>query len=329
MTKQDTLSIEAKMRGQRVRRSMDRVQRVPALSNVVTKIIALADNPTVSGQQVAEIVGKDQSMVTAILKIVNSPFYGLNRRVSSISHAIVLLGYRTIRNVALSTTLLNTFGKKKKEGFFDRTRCWRHAIATAACAKVLAEHVGDTDAEEAFLAGLIHDMGSIILDHYFSDEFEEALELAMKESIPLLEAEARTFGMTHADVGKLVAEKWNFPAEVCAAIGTHHDFEAARQLGGLPILVYVANLLSEVALERASITEGSDGEDDGADETSFAAGGSASREGDGAGAVAAWERVKPEVLACLGLEKDNMEGLMADLEGEMERARAFLSSMSG
>lgn len=342
MTKPPTLASEEQELRRRIKRNMDRVQNVPALSNVVTKIIALADNPTVSGQQVAEVVGKDQSMVTAILKIVNSPFYGLNRRVSSISHAIVLLGYRTIRNVALSTTLLNTFGgRKNKKGLFDRTRCWRHAIATAACAKVLAQRQDEVDAEEAFLAGLIHDMGSIILDHYFSEEFEQALQLSESQGIRLLEAELKTFGMTHAEVGMLIAQKWNFPEPVAAAIGTHHDFDRSVEAGGLAPIIFVANVLSDLALHRAQIagdgfTAGDEADGETAGAGPAAAGGGAPEvsnqdESDSSVALADAEelrsRLTPQLLESVGLHMDQLDEVLADLEVEMDKSRAFLSSI--
>lgn len=309
-----------------VRRSLGRIQSLPALSNVVTKIISLADDPMVSGQQVADVVEKDQSMVAVILKIVNSPFYGLNRRVSSIHHAIVLLGYRAIRNVALSTTLLNTFRGSGADRRFHRKRFWRHSVGTATAAKLLARRLRRGDAEEAFLAGLIHDMGRIILDHYFSGEFTRILDLRATENVPLLEAERRVVGLDHAEIGGLVARQWNFPPQIADAIGFHHRPADAQDGGEIALLVQVADALSH-RNERMEIA---------AEEGTPSGPSSASSDqlrylGNEPSALAALPGEDVEVfpdaaiLDQIGLTPDRVDEILVELEGELEKARVFLN----
>lgn len=291
----------------RVKRNLNRIQGLPAVSDVVAKIISLADNPTVSGQQVAEIVGRDQSMVTSILKIVNSPFYGLNRRVSSINHAIVLLGYRTIRNIALSTTLVNSFAGPARDKRFDRAGFWTHSVCTATAAKLLAARFPDADAEEAFLAGLIHDMGQIVFDHYFSREFTLVLDFQEARQCSLVEAEMAIFGLDHAEVGTLVARKWNFPPPVAEAIASHHKPQEALAASNLAVCVYLANELTEMTETRRSAETPSTEPVD---------------------PQARFESIDPAVRAHLRLTPEGLDALLVELEGEMEKARTFLSALN-
>jgi putative nucleotidyltransferase with HDIG domain len=241
-------------------------------------------------------------MVTAILKIVNSPFYGLNGRVSSINHAIVLLGYRTVRNIALSTSLVKTLATG---GHFDRRKFWTHAVCTAAAARLCARRLRDADAEEAFLAGLIHDMGCVIFSHYFDQEFTTAIELSNERGIPLREAERIVLGLDHAEAGALVARKWNFPPAVADAIAVHHDPEKAVHTSPLAACVCLGNELTDL-------------------EDSPCAGAAE----EGAKQASHWDRIDPEMRTQFQLTSDSLEQLRAELEGEMEKARCFLDALS-
>lgn len=312
---------------ERVRRNVNRLQSLPALSAVVSKVIALADSPTVSGQQVAEVVGKDQSMVTAILKIVNSPFYGLNRRVSSINHAVILLGYRTVRNIALSTSLVNAFSGAGHDPRFDRRRFWAHSVFTASAARLIAKKQRNLDSEEAFLAGLIHDMGRIVFDHYFPEEFGQAFDLAEKDGIALHAAEHSVLGMDHAELGKVIAQKWNFPPHIAEGIGVHHDPVAALETSELAVCIYLANELSHVAEERVPESIALTTEDESVEESDDVLL-EAEPQMDSNYTLSAMERIDPRVLEHLDLGEKGIGELLQDLEGEMEKAQAFLGALN-
>lgn len=324
------MTIEQKLGEQtvedRVRRNVSRLQSLPALSSVVTKVIALADSPTVSGQQVAEVVGKDQSMVTAILKIVNSPFYGLNRRVSSINHAVILLGYRTVRNIALSTSLVNAFSGAGHDPRFDRRRFWAHSIFTASAARLVAKKQRNLDAEEAFLAGLIHDMGRIVFDHHFPKEFGLAFDIAESREIALHEAEKLVLGLDHAELGNLIAQKWNFPPQIAEAIAVHHDPQVALDTSDLAVCIYLANILSHIAEERVpDAIELDTADDDEGDADTMIERIDVARESQIVGAT---ERIDPRVLEHLEIDERRVGELLQDLEGEMEKAQAFLGALN-
>lgn len=231
------------------RQVLDQVERLPTLPEVISKIMSLVDDPRISAQRIGDVVGQDQSMVATILKVVNSPFYGLSSRVISIQHAVVLLGFRSIRNMALSAVLVRTFGESSRDHRFDRSLLWRHTVATAVGARLLADMMKSCDPEEAFLAGLMHDMGIVILDQYFHDGFREVLSRVLSEGEGACDAERAVFGHDHAAVGSLLAGKWNFPPPVVEAIACHHDPIQAHREPVLSALVHVADYLSR-AMDR-------------------------------------------------------------------------------
>jgi putative nucleotidyltransferase with HDIG domain len=234
----------------RLRRILERVENVPALPEVVTRILTLLDDPSASAHRLAEVIGQDQSMVSTILKLVNSPFYGLSGRVVSIQHAVVLLGFRAIRNVALSSVLMKVFGDSERDSRFNRRDLWRHTVSCAIGARMMAGKLRCADPEEAFLAGLLHDMGLVILDQYFHAEFRRVLDLVESGDCTIRQAERNVFGHDHAAVGALLARKWNFPEPVCDAIACHHHPSRARRAAALAALVHLSTYLPPVGAEE-------------------------------------------------------------------------------
>lgn len=227
-----------------LREDLDRIESVPMLPELVGRVLAMMDDPNVTAYQLANVVSKDQSLVSSILKIVNSAYYGFLWRISSVSQAVVLLGFRTIRNLALASTVMSSLSGESQTRSFDRRVHWRHSIATAAATTVLAKRWKKAQPEEAFLAGLVHDIGRVILDQHFPEEFDKVVTLAMAEQLSLTEAEERIFGLTHADIGRHVAQKWQFPDNIVAAIGDHHGPRGDGGWANLAALVHTGDVIA-------------------------------------------------------------------------------------
>ncbi|MFN8547959.1 MAG: HDOD domain-containing protein [Candidatus Eisenbacteria bacterium] len=281
---------------EKVRPVLNRVDNLPTLPPVVTRILSLVEDPKATGQQVAEAVSMDQAMVASILKIVNSPFYGLNRRISSISHAILLLGFRTIRNMALSATLLNTFGGSAQTKRFDRGLFWRHSIGCATTARSPCQTASTSRSRGGVpRRARARQVGRIIFDHYFSADFAKLLDRALAGGADLILLERETFGLDHAEVGRLMAQRWNFPAGVTEAIACHHEPSRARQAPQLCALIHAADELSH----RTQLQEGSDPLPRGP--------------------------FDPSVIERIGFTDEMKESFQAELEGELEKAEVFLN----
>lgn len=225
----------------RLRSMLARIDDLPTLPEFVTRLLAAVEEPSVSGREIGDIVGEDQAMTAAVLKLVNSPYYGLSRRIGSIQHAVMLLGFRTVRNLALSAVLVKSFGPSSPDARFAHAALWRHAVACAAGSRLLALRLGVAEAEEAFLSGLVHDMGVIVIDQYLHDDFRQILDLVTANRISLREAERQVLGRDHQFVGALLARRWHFPAPVVDAIAFHHQPWRAKRDPKLAAIVHLAN----------------------------------------------------------------------------------------
>ncbi len=200
-----------------------KLKDLPSLPQVVTKIIELADNPNATATELHRVISMDQALSSKILKLVNSAFYGFPKKIENLNQAVVILGFKTIRSLALSISIIDMFSVKRVKEELDYPELWKHSIGVATVSKFFAKKFFPQIAEEAFTAGLLHDIGILILNQYFKDNFSKAYSSMLEDKIPLYEAEKRILGYSHAEVGKLVAEKWNFPNTLVKAIALHHE----------------------------------------------------------------------------------------------------------
>ena len=219
-----------------------RVKNLPTLPSVVTQLMEAVNNPSFSASDVSKIIANDQALVSKILRIVNSAFYGLPKRVSTVTQATVILGFNTVKNLALGASVFDAFGEgDSKVGKWDRFKFWQHAIGCGVATKLLAREIRYSNPEEAFVAGLIHDIGKVVLDQFLHDEFVEIIKLAESEGIRFVEAEKMVIGVTHGDIGHWLAQKWNLPPQLDEAIGFHHAPARAKQAARLVALVHLAD----------------------------------------------------------------------------------------
>jgi len=219
------------------------VRDIPALPDVVFKIIKLSEDPNISAQQISKVIATDQAMTTHILKLANSAFYGVPRRISTVSDAVVLLGFKTIKSLAFAASTYGILGKEIKGYSLRKGDLWRHSIGCAICAQTLARKVRYRLPEEAFVAGLIHDVGKVILNVYIADQFEAILQMTQERTIPFMMAEEVILGYDHAEVGARVAEKWNLPRDLIHAIRFHHNPGIAEPPHILTAIVHVADII--------------------------------------------------------------------------------------
>ena len=210
-------------RAQRLRQMTEKIIGLPTLPTIVTQLIAVVGDPASSARQIAQLVSTDQALTAKILKVANSAFYGFSREIATVQLAIVVLGIEMVKNIGLSVAVLKRFSQGREHDLFDRQRFWEHAIGAGVAARMLARKFYDRrKADEAFVAGVLHDIGKLILIEYFYDEFVEALTLAADKEIAIVDAEEQVLGVSHADVGGWLAEKWNLPPHLVNAIAYHH-----------------------------------------------------------------------------------------------------------
>lgn len=249
------LNLEEAMTAEAFIQQLDAIHELPTLSTVAMKLSRLLMDINTSAKDVADVIQYDQSIVTKMLKMVNSAFFGFSNKVSSVQHALMLLGFNTVRNAVIAIDVINALNTKNKTKGFDISAFWYHAIGVAVISRRLDEETGHHFREDVFTAGIIHDIGKIVMAHYFSDRFQAVIETMHREQINFWEAEHRHFPMNHADVGIQLTRRWHLPDPMCNVVGRHHTTSKTSSVDNLVHIVHTADALFHIYLEDHSPTE--------------------------------------------------------------------------
>jgi putative nucleotidyltransferase with HDIG domain len=214
------------------------LHELPSLPAVVMELLSSLDEDDADISVLAKKLSHDQALTAKTLRLANSSVYGLQVRVTTIQQAITFLGFQTTRNLITAAAVTGCFAEGRCPGF-DHKAFWRHSIATAACAKVLARRLR-VNQDFAFTAGLLHDIGRLVLVSSYPDRYASAMAWRTANDSDLLEAERRMLGVDHVMAGVALAEHWQFSDTMRLAIAHHHQPEAAGA-GFLATIVHVAN----------------------------------------------------------------------------------------
>jgi len=206
-----------------VQAAIAEISHIATLPEVTIKIIQLVENPDSTAQDLNKVISNDPALGARILKVVNSAFYGLPGQIGSINRAIVLLGLNAVKNIAIAASLAKLFRGGKISPTFDARDLWTNAIASATGTRLLAEKVGLGLPDEAFLAGLIHDIGILVEIQARRPKFIEILDkLDADPNLTLRDAEMQVLGATHEQFGAALCKTWKFPASFAYVTGFHH-----------------------------------------------------------------------------------------------------------
>ena len=203
------------------------VYNLPPIPKVISETLKLLDDKSTSTSELSKVISKDQGLVLKILAISNSPMYGLQRRVTSIDFALLILGFTELKNIISILSMTEAF-KNKTDKYLDHKDFWVHSFLTGSAAKRLAEDLDYYNSGEAFIGGFLHDMGISVIHRYFHSNFIQILELVEKEGISYREAETAILGMDHQEISNFLLNRWNFPPELCDAMLHHHIPSSAK-----------------------------------------------------------------------------------------------------
>ncbi|HTL18652.1 MAG TPA: response regulator [Patescibacteria group bacterium] len=237
--------LERSLRDQNLRQLVSKMDRLPSMPSLYVDLVNMLQDPEISMETVGELVGKDMGMTAKILKLVNSAFFGLGRQISSPTEAVLYLGMDTIKSLVLSINAFSQF-PSSIVGNFSIEALWSHSQNTAGLAKEIArlQHAELKMLDEAFVAGLLHDIGKLVLASNFPGQYDEVLAAGRVGSRALLAAEENTFGANHADVAGYMLGLWGLPVPVVEAIALHHHPGACDHLAFSPLTaVHAANAL--------------------------------------------------------------------------------------
>ena len=228
---------------QKIKRITESIISLPTLPTVVSKMIQLVDNPKTSAASLARLIYTDQALTARILKLANSAYYGFPREIATVNIAIVVLGFNTVKEMGLSLSVLEVFKGGGNDAAFDVSRFWQHSIACGSASRMIARRFRRHLSGEAFVAGLLHDIGKVVLRQYMQGEFAAIIERATRDAATLDEIEKETVGATHSQIGAWLAEKWNLPRIIVDSINYHHAPWEAKQDAVLDAIVSVSNYL--------------------------------------------------------------------------------------
>ena len=235
-------------REQRLRHVQNYILRMPNLSTTVTKVLEICNNPKASPNDLNRVISLDPVLTGKVLTLINSAYYGLPKRVTSLTRAIIMLGLNTVRNLALSTAVLETFGRKESFPALSMEAFWAHSLCVGVAAKALAvtKGVSVTEREEYFVAGLLHDLGKIPLNFCFPKEYLQVLDLTRTDKHTLYQSENEILDVDHCAVGEMIAGKWHLGESMNDSLSHHHNPEEASDKNrDLIAVVALANAFAD------------------------------------------------------------------------------------
>ncbi|MGL1902217.1 MAG: HDOD domain-containing protein [Fibrobacterales bacterium] len=232
-------------KAEHLRKVTNSILSLPTLPTIAAKLIEVVDNPKTSAKMLGELISDDQVLTAKLLKMCNSAYYGLKHEVTTVNMAIVILGFESVKEVTLSVSVLNYFKRAKAETSFDLSSFWEHSASVGMAAKIIAQRLYPSGANEAFLGGLLHDLGKVVLVQYMPKDFDVILAKASESGRLLFDEEQRYFGVHHGVIGFWLGKKWKLPDAVSQIMRHHHHPWYAPMHKELVASVYLANILCQ------------------------------------------------------------------------------------
>ena len=275
----------------------NKINHLPTLPEVIQKVVSLVQDERTSARDLGNLISYDQAISSRLLKVANSAYYGFSRKVSTIQHAIVVVGFEEVKSLSLSITVFDSVKGTNYDSFLTQDEFWKHSAGCSLAARIICKKLGRIDAEIAFTASLLHDIGKLILDNFFSREYKMVLEKAQGDGVTLVEIEKELLGFTHADVGMWLCHRWKLPPSLASSIGYHHQVEEVDQKY---ILMTSIVHLADIICKKANI--GSSGNK----------------------TIPPFQKVAKEKLC---IEEDQIDHMIIELQNEGEKVQAFISSI--
>ncbi|MBI5827722.1 MAG: HDOD domain-containing protein [Deltaproteobacteria bacterium] len=221
-----------------------RATELPVLPGTAQKVLAMMGDPDVSIEKIKRIIGSDPSLATKILKVANSAFYGGYRNIQNLNQAILRLGLNSVRNIVVATSMKNVY---KRFGLAERM-LMDQLIGSALISSIIAREARIADPEDAFIGGLLHDIGKVVLNNEYPNEFARVMERVYNDSVPFTAAEIEVFAFSHRELGALIIKKWGFPESLELLLkyfDNHEELAKERVLYNLAVIIRLADIMCQ------------------------------------------------------------------------------------
>lgn len=222
---------------------VEEIEGLPTLPTVYAQVEQLCQDPHVDADEVAKVIEADPSITMKLLKLANSAFFGFSREIKTVKDAVSLLGNETVKNAVLSISVFEATRDLTETAGLDKKEFWRHSAACGSVVRFIAKKM-KIAREEGFTAGILHDVGKVILDGIYAQFYTDVLKAVAEQGVSILEAEELGLGVTHTRLGEELAENWGIPPRLIEAISGHHRPHRAEQDPELASLVHIADAVS-------------------------------------------------------------------------------------
>ncbi len=218
------------------RTALRNCKNLPTLPGIVDKLTKMADDPDTTTEQMGKVISKDHILAAKLLKLVNSAFYGFPQRISSLSSAIILLGFNVVKSLIISASIFEMMEDQDVE-------LWEHSLGCAVVCSVVAKRLGVEEPEEISTAGLIHDIGKVAIKMELPKEFAQINALVASRGVSMRQAEIAVLGIDHAEAGGWLTKSWNLPAKLVEPITCHHDPRMAKEMQLQSAIIHFSDIL--------------------------------------------------------------------------------------
>ncbi len=223
---------------------IEKLGEVSTLPQVLQRILQVTSDPNAGASDLQDILRVDPALTAKILKVANSAYYGLSQKVVDMKKAVVFLGFKTVKNLAVAASVCDLFKSEENINDYSRKELWKHSVVVAICAKSIALRAGLKISEEVFTAAIMHDIGIVMEDQFFNKDFARVLQDPRLETEGMPFVEKEVFGFDHAQLGERVAEHWKIPKEISRIIASHHQPRSAPEDHTLQAaIVFLANVI--------------------------------------------------------------------------------------
>jgi HD-like signal output (HDOD) protein len=228
----------------KIQEIISKVEEFPTLPTIYSTMLDLMANPRSTAKDVADLISKDQSAASKILKAANSPIYGFYGRINTITQAIIFLGFDEVKNLVTALSIIDLFNKDFASNKFNLVDFWKHSISVGIISRTIGKTLGVKDLENYFLGGILHDLGKLLFIKIIPAAYAKVIEYALDNRIQIREAELKLLGITHTIAGEILAEKWRLPLIIRQSIRYHNTGFVDTAFNQLVSSVHIANIAS-------------------------------------------------------------------------------------
>ena len=274
------------------------INNLPTLPDIAHKVVSMVKDERTTAKDLSRLISYDQAISFRLLKVANSAYYGFSREVSSVQHAITILGFDEVKRLSVGIAVFNFTKGATNANSFMSDEFWKHSVGCSLAATIICKKIGELNLEMVSTASLLHDIGKLILNDFFAEEYRMILEKVQREEVSIVDVEKETLGFSHADVGGWISSKWSFPPSLNFPIAYHHQVGEADQENILQVSIVH---LADIICKKAKICNSGDN------------------------GIPYFQKTAKETLQ---IKEEEIDSIIKELQSEEEKVQAFINAIN-